>query len=506
MVQLEQELDATHKELNAVIRDLEISNEDLRAVNEEAQSINEEFQSTNEELETSKEELQALNEELTALNGQLQETLEHQRATAADLQNILNSSDIATVFLDKSLNIRFFTPAAKSLFGITLVDIGRPLADLAQRFHDDALMPDTGVVLSNLAPIRREIESEDGNWYIRSILPYLSEGNAVGGVVLTFARISEMKAAERKVEAARAYAESIIATVKQPLVVLDDDLRVVSASASFFRVFDLKPEKSIGRPLAGLFQEEPWENFLAFVKRGAAIENHEVQVDLPGLGPRSLLASACEIVGLSDRRKILVSLDDVTDAKAKAEALAAAKEEAERANLGKSRFLAAASHDLRQPLQTMSLLQGLLADEVSEPAASKLIKRLDTTIVAMAGLLDKLLDINQLEAGVVEPKLCDFAVDDLLRQLHGEFEIHALNEGLELHVAPCSLTVHSDPRLLEQIPPQHDLQRHEIYEPRQGAARLPAAREPVKHRSLGHWHGNPRNRTQRDLQRVSSAG
>ena len=164
-----------------------------------------------------------------------------------------------------------------------------------------------------------------------------------------------------------------------------------------------------------------------------------------------MLTSACEIVGLSERRKILVSLDDVTDAKAKAEALAAAKEEAERANLGKSRFLAAASHDLRQPLQTISLIQGMLADDISEPAASKLIKRLDNTVVAMSGLLDKLLDINQLEAGVVQPKLSDFAVNDLLQQLHGEFEIHALNEGLKLRVVPCSLTVHSDPRLLEQI-------------------------------------------------------
>ena len=478
----------------------------MRAVNEEAQSINEEFQSTNEELETSKEELQALDEELTALNGQLQETLEHQRAIAADLQNILNSSDVATVFLDNALNIRFFTPAAKSLFGVTSVDIGRPLADLAQRFHDDALLPDAGAVLAKLAPIRREIESEDGNWYIRSILPYRTEGNAVEGVVLTFARISEMKAAERKIEAARAYAESIIATINQPLVVLDEDLRVVSASASFFRVFDLNPEKSVGKPLGGLLQEAPWANFLASVNTGAAIKNHEVQVNLPGLGPRTLLASACEIVDLSDRRKILVSLDDVTDAKAKAEALAAAKEEAERANLAKSRFLAAASHDLRQPLQTMSLLQGMLADDVSEPAASKLIKRLDNTVVVMSGLLDKLLDINQLEAGVVQPKLSDFAINDLLHQLHGEFEIHALNEGLKLRVVPCSLTVRSDPRLLGADPSQHDRQRHKIYKPRQGSARLPAAREPVKHRSLGYRHRHTGNRTQRDLQRVSSVG
>ena len=164
-----------------------------------------------------------------------------------------------------------------------------------------------------------------------------------------------------------------------------------------------------------------------------------------------MLASACEIVNLSDRRKILVSLDDVTDAKAKAEALAAAKEEAERANLAKSRFLAAASHELRQPLQTMSLLQGMLADDASDSATSKLIKRLDNTVVAMSGLVDKLLDINELEAGVVQPKLSDFSINDLLQQLHGEFEIHALNEGLKLRVVPCGLTVHSDPRLLEQI-------------------------------------------------------
>src|SRR5271166_6064681 len=312
-------------------------------------------------------------------------------------------------------------------------------------------MPDADTVLSKLTPVRREIESEDGNWYIRSILPYRTEGNAVGGVVLTFARISEMKAAERTIEAARAYAESIIATIKQPLVVLDEDLQIVSASALFFRVFDLNSEKSIGKPLGRILQEAPWANFLASVNRGVAIENHEVEVNLPGLGPRTLLASACEIVGLSERRKILVSLDDVTDAKAKAEALAVAKEEAERANLGKSRFLAAASHDLRQPLQTMSLLQGMLADDVSDPATSKLIKRLDNTVVAMSGLLDKLLDINQLEAGVVQPKLSDFSINDLFQQLQGEFEMHANNAGLVLRMVPSQVRVHSDPRLLEQI-------------------------------------------------------
>ncbi len=454
VLQLEQELDATHKELNAVIRDLELSNEDLRAVNEEALSINEEFQSANEELETSKEELQALNEELTALNAQLQESLEHQRATAADLQNILDSSDVATLFLDPALNIRFFTPAAKSLFGVTGVDIGRPLADLAQRFHDDALLADARAVLATLAPKRREVESQDGNWYIRGILPYRNEGGTAGGVVITFARISEMKAAERKLDAAKAYAESIIATIKQPLAVLDEDLCIVSASASYFKAFDVTPEDSIGRPftLGTKHRLEALGKFLEAAANGSEIEDREVDIDLPNLGQRTLLFSARRIAsGPSERPKILISIDDITDAKIEAEALAAAKAEAERANLGKSRFLAAASHDLRQPLQTLSLLQGMLADSVSDPSASQLIERLEKTIAAMSGLLDKLLDINQLEAGVVKPKLCDFAIGNLLKHLRDEFEIHATNAGLSLRVAPCSLTVHSDPRLLEQI-------------------------------------------------------
>ncbi len=113
MAELEQELEATRTELYAAIRNLELSSEEQKAVNEEALSVNEEFQSTNEELLTSKEELQSLNEELTALNGQLQETLDRQRTTSNDLQNVLFSTDVATLFLDLELNIRFFTPATK---------------------------------------------------------------------------------------------------------------------------------------------------------------------------------------------------------------------------------------------------------------------------------------------------------------------------------------------------------------------------------------------------------
>ena len=451
VAQLEQELEATHKQLNAVIRDLELTNEDLRAVNEEALSVNEEFQSTNEELETSKEELQALNEELTALNSQLQETLEQQRATSADLQNILNSSGVATLFLDPAFNIRFFTPAAKTLFGVSIVDIGRPVADLAQRFHDELLLTDARAVLSTLTPVRREIESHDGNWYIRSIVPYRVAEGAVEGVVITFARISELKVAERKIEAAQAYAEksSPPSSSRSPCSP-GFDPRV--GERVVLRSFLQKTGRQHWQAI------HPWDpagglgEFLQAASAGIAVEDRGLAIYLPGEGPRIFMLSVRGIAaGLSGRPKILLAFDDVTDAKAKSEALAAAKEAAERANLGKSRFLAAASHDLRQPLQTLSLLQGMLADSVSDPAASQLIGRLDKTIAAMSGLLDTLLDINQLEAGVVQPKPVTFVINDVLEQLRTECEIHAATAGLGFRVVPCHLVVRTDLGLLEQI-------------------------------------------------------
>src|SRR6185312_10557388 len=231
--ELESELEATRRELQDTIRDLEAANEQQKVVNEEALSVNEEFQSTNEELVTSKEELQSLNEELTALNGQLHETLERQRSTSNDLQNILYSSDVATLFLDGNLNIRFFTPAAKSLFHIIATDIGRPLADLTPLAADTTLLSDARAVLTDLMPLRHEIDAGNGIWYNRRILPYRTHDNRIEGVVITFADISEAKAAERRIEAARAYSDSVINTVRQPLVVLDQELRIVSGNDAF---------------------------------------------------------------------------------------------------------------------------------------------------------------------------------------------------------------------------------------------------------------------------------
>src|SRR5581483_1242942 len=456
VAQLEQELEATRADLQSAIRDLEIANEEQKAINEEAMSVNEEFHSTNEELETSKEELQSLNEELTALNSQLHETIEQQRATSNDLQNILNSTDVATLFLDCDLNIRFFTPAARSLFNVIASDVGRPLGDLTRRFEDRDLLPDARAVLASHAPVRREVKADDGAWFMRGVLPYRSGDGQVEGLVITFSGISEIKAAERDIEAARAYLDSIIATIRQPLVVLDEELRVISASSSFHRIFSVEPEALIGRPLQAAgdhFDVPALREFLASIQaRGTTTTDQQVEMELPGLGRRAFSMSARVLrEELSAGRKILVAIVDVTDTKRESKALEAAKSEAERANVGKSRFLAAASHDLRQPLQTMSLLQGMLEKRVRDEPTLKLVRRLDETVNTMSSMLDKLLDINQLEAGIVRPAIVDFPIKRLLDELTTEFAYHTAASGLDWRVVSSSLIVRSDPRLLEQI-------------------------------------------------------
>jgi len=457
IAELERELEATRIELETAARDLATSREEFKAINEEAMSVNEEYQSTNEELETSKEELQSLNEELTALNSQLHETVQRLRGTSNDLQNILNSSDMATLFLDGKLNIRFFTPLAKSFFSIIESDIGRPLADLARLSNDGDLLADAQAVLGGSVPLSREIETGKRAWYMRRVLPYRTQDDHVEGVVITFSDISETKAAESAIEAARAYSAGIVDTVRQPLVVLDAELRVISASRAFYRSFSVNPEETVGRQLGAVNDRHldvpAMHNFLERLQAGETeIEDYEIEIDLPSTGRRSLLMTAREIrrQPLAERQ-ILVSLEDVTERHRVAAALEAAKQLAERANLAKSRFLAAASHDLRQPLQTISLLQGILAKKLKDDDTLRLVAKLDETLGAMSGMLNTLLDINQLEAGIVEPERVDFRVNDMLEQLKTEFAYHTESRGLDWRMVPCSLIVKSDPRLLEQM-------------------------------------------------------
>jgi two-component system, chemotaxis family, CheB/CheR fusion protein len=457
VAQLEQELDDSRKQLEGTIRELEESNQELSAMNEEALSINEEFQSTNEELETSREELQSLNEELTTTNTQLHETLERQRRTNDDLQNILNSSDTATLFLDGHFDIRFFTPSAATLFNLIPSDVGRPLADLANPFPMVDLIADAGAVLANLATIGREVRNASGTWYWYRTSPYRIQDNHIEGVVIAIGDISGMKAAEQEIRAARAYAEAIINTIHEPLIVLDNEMRIISASRSFFRFVDASPQDTIGRLLpdsdAHHLDSPVLRAFLERVKAGdGSAESCETDIEVPKLGRRTIAVVAEQIREEGDdTRRVLVTFNDITEFRESEQQLAAAKQAAEQANLTKSHFLAAASHDLRQPLQTLMFLHDALGEEVEGEKARRLLSRAAVTLDGMAGMLNSLLDINQLETGNVVPQAADFPVNDLLDRLRIEFASQAAVRGLGWRVVQCGFRVRSDPRLLIEM-------------------------------------------------------
>jgi len=374
-----------------------------------------------------------------------------------DFQNILDSSGIATLVFDRDLKLRFFTPPATSLFKVTAAELGCPLSGISRYFTDPDLLLDVQTVITTHVSFRREVEAKNGAWFNRRLSPYRTRDGDVQGTIITFADISEMKAAEREIETARAYANSIIDTIRQSLVVLDHELRIVSASPSFYRNFAILPMDAVGQQLPSLrdrcFDGQALRSFLGRIAtRHDVAEDYEIEIELPPLGRRVLQLNAREIPAIAPaKQKILLAIDDITDRKLVEAALDAVKKQAERANLGKSRFLAAASHDLRQPLQTMTLLQGILATTVKDADALKLVARLGDSLDAMGAMLNKLLDINQLEAGVIKPEPQYFAINDLLERFRDEFADHAKSKGLGCRVVSSRQTVRSDPALLEQM-------------------------------------------------------
>ena len=240
---LMQELEFTKQRLQRTIEELQTSNEEEKSTNEELQSTNEELQSTNEEMETAKEELQSLNEELVTVNSELQGKLDALADANDDLQNLFNSTEVATIFLDNDLRIKRFTAEAKRVSNLIASDAGRPLSDIVSKLASDRLLEDAQDVLQTLVVKEREVQVADGSWFVMRILPYRTFKNSIDGLVLTFMDITKIKKAELVVEAVRGVAASIVETVRGPLLVLDDQLRVVLANQSFYRIFQVTPRE-----------------------------------------------------------------------------------------------------------------------------------------------------------------------------------------------------------------------------------------------------------------------
>src|SRR5262249_51391975 len=184
--QLDDELARVKAQLRVTIEQYETQAEEAKAPNEELQAMNEELRSAAEELETSKEELQSVNEELTTVNQELKIKIEELGLTNNDFQNFINSTDIGTIFLDRSLRVKFSTPRARSVFNLLDTDIGRPLSDITSKLRHNGIHHDVRTVLDRLSSIEREVQTEDDRWHLMRLLPYRTSDNHIDGVVITF--------------------------------------------------------------------------------------------------------------------------------------------------------------------------------------------------------------------------------------------------------------------------------------------------------------------------------
>jgi two-component system CheB/CheR fusion protein len=258
--QLEEELARVKTQLRTTIEQYEAQVEEAQASAEEHQAMNEELRSSAEELETSKEEIQSVNEELTTVNQELKIKIEELRLSNDDFQNLINSTDIATIFLDRSLRLKMTTPRTSDIFSLLPTDLGRPLSDITSRLVYSDLEADLQLVLDRLQPIDREVMTTAQRWFLMRIRPYRTTEDRIDGVVLMFQDITARRQAEEEVAQSEERLRLLVDSVTDyAIFTMTSDGVIDSWNPGAERLFGYRGDEIVGRSFAALFTAEDRE-------------------------------------------------------------------------------------------------------------------------------------------------------------------------------------------------------------------------------------------------------
>ncbi|HEX7637082.1 MAG TPA: CheR family methyltransferase, partial [Burkholderiaceae bacterium] len=472
---LDRELERLKSHLRDTVEQYEASTEELKASNEELQAMNEELRSATEELETSREELQSINEELTTVNHELKAKVDELGHANSDMQNLMDATAIATVFLDRGLRITRYTPSAVALFNLIPTDVGRPLSDLTNRLNYPQLEEDARAVLKGLVPIEREVDDARRHWFLARTLPYRIGDDRIAGVVLTLVDVTERKRSQEALRASEERLRLVIDNATEYAIFSTDrEHRIVSWSSGAQRLLGWTEAEVLGRPYDLIFSEE---------ERARGVPRREAEIALAegrASDERTLLrkngerfwASGAMMPMRDDRGEVVGFVKIVRDqsaerqvsdalATSRAELVAAlaqnqhARGQLQEADVAKDRFLAVLSHELRNPLASIASATQVLRDPGRlEPVDQERARAiLHSQVQAMRALLDDLQDVSRLRFGQVALQRRELPLSEVVDAALDTARpaIEQRRHALEVVLPPGPLVVDVDPARMAQV-------------------------------------------------------
>jgi len=305
--ELEKELIYTKQQLHSTIEQMETSLEELKSTNEELQSTNEELQSTNEEALTTKEEMQSLNEELMTINLQYQNKAEELTQLNNDMKNLLDNTEIGTIFLDNELNILRFTPQVTKLFNVIPGDIGRSITHIVSNFDYPSLEDSIKEVIEKLIGKELEVSTKKDEWYNLRIMPYRTMDNFISGAVVTFTKITPVKALQSKMINLLAYGRAMVNLLPEAAMVLDKDKKILIMNSRFLQQFNFKEEEVMEYSFMEMARNKWKTSKLNDIFSLGSTEEVFVQHNFPGVGIKDLIVKSTP-VDVADEASMLTLL------------------------------------------------------------------------------------------------------------------------------------------------------------------------------------------------------
>ncbi|MEG4814044.1 chemotaxis protein CheB [Microcoleus sp. K5-D4] len=465
IARLQQELKTTKDHLQSMVQEHQAANQDLRAANEEILSNNEELQSTNEELETAKEEIQATNEELNTINDELQRRNVESTQVSNDLQNLLSTINIPILMLGGDLRIRRFTPAIEGIFNLISSDVGRCLSDITHKLILPELEPMILEVIRTLNLKVQEVQDREGHWYDLHIRPYRTIDHKIDGAVVMLVDIHDLKVSAQQLMEAKNYAETIVETVREPLLVLDLDLRALTANRSFYETFQVLPNQTEQRSLFDLGNGQ-WNipklrSLLTEILAGnPEFQDFEVEHDFEQIGQKIMLLNARKMPPIGDTQMILLAMEDITEQKQLETERSlriqeqSARVAAEDTNRIKDEFLSVLSHELRTPLNAMiGWAQLLRLKKFDQAKTEEALKTIERSAKAQNQLIDDILDVSRISTGQFRLNPSQLELNPLLENAIGviRFAAEAKNIQIESKLSPLKPKILGDPSRLQQV-------------------------------------------------------